>query len=363
MEKFSSFIEFFGAVYVTMSINNDFCRNFWTPEYYTEMENLLKKYNFLLSSESSKELINKVKDKYCEIQGEAQRKGSIILSYCILLLVYIGFDASLTSEQEKLAHYVPLFYCQALIFVLWILPKFFLRTWRWITFWVILIIAIYSAIRFWTIPEMYDNIIVFKAFKCQNIILLGLILIPIVCQLYLFWLYSRIYKGYLHQNFSLEYEKYKRSIKGISIKDKTMVDDVYLNAWTDIHFNDSGTDDSDITQFNNILFERLLSASSPTHSQLIMSYFKYKCNALKVFFQNLFSGSKEEQPTDVAKNYISSYKIQQPILDLSKEYAMFLTWKKGRKKNKDSKLRTFCAQNDVNYNDMRAWLRVNHPQK
>ena len=50
ISNFSSFVEFFAAIYVTMAVNNDFCSNFWTPKYYQEMESLLKTYDFSGSS-------------------------------------------------------------------------------------------------------------------------------------------------------------------------------------------------------------------------------------------------------------------------------------------------------------------------
>lgn len=50
ISNFSSFVEFFAAIYVTMAVNNDFCSNFWTPKYYKEMDSLLKEYNFSGSS-------------------------------------------------------------------------------------------------------------------------------------------------------------------------------------------------------------------------------------------------------------------------------------------------------------------------
>lgn len=50
ISDFSSFVEFFAAIYVTMAVNNDFCSNFWTPKYYEEMKSLLNVYNFNGSS-------------------------------------------------------------------------------------------------------------------------------------------------------------------------------------------------------------------------------------------------------------------------------------------------------------------------
>lgn len=47
-----------------MTINNDYCENFWTPQYYKEMEHLLDKFKFNTSSTSNKELINAIKTTY-----------------------------------------------------------------------------------------------------------------------------------------------------------------------------------------------------------------------------------------------------------------------------------------------------------
>ena len=61
ISNFSSFVEFFAAIYVTMAVNNDFCSNFWTPKYYKEMEGLLNTYDFAGSSNIHKKLRDEIK--------------------------------------------------------------------------------------------------------------------------------------------------------------------------------------------------------------------------------------------------------------------------------------------------------------
>ena len=64
ISNFSSFVEFFAAIYVTMAVNNDFRSNFWTPQYYKEMELLLNTYDFSGSSSIHDKLMEEIKSKY-----------------------------------------------------------------------------------------------------------------------------------------------------------------------------------------------------------------------------------------------------------------------------------------------------------
>lgn len=61
ISDFSSFVEFFAAIYVTMAANNDFCSNFWTPKYYEEMRTLLNVYNFNGSSSIHNQLLSRLR--------------------------------------------------------------------------------------------------------------------------------------------------------------------------------------------------------------------------------------------------------------------------------------------------------------
>ena len=66
ISDFSSFVEFFAAIYVTMAVNNDFCSNFWTPKYYEEMKSLLNVYKFNGSSSIHDKLLAQIKEKYVD---------------------------------------------------------------------------------------------------------------------------------------------------------------------------------------------------------------------------------------------------------------------------------------------------------
>lgn len=92
ISNFSSFVEFFAAIYVTMAVNNDFCSNFWTPKYYKEMDSLLKEYNFSGSSFIQDHLMDEIKHKYEIVQNLAHYRGFIVLILCIYYLIFMGFE-------------------------------------------------------------------------------------------------------------------------------------------------------------------------------------------------------------------------------------------------------------------------------
>lgn len=90
ISDFSSFVEFFAAIYVTMAVNNDFCSNFWTPKYYEEMKSLLNVYNFNGSSSIHDKLLLQIKEKYDVVQNNAHHRGFILLVLCGFLLDFHG---------------------------------------------------------------------------------------------------------------------------------------------------------------------------------------------------------------------------------------------------------------------------------
>lgn len=94
ISNFSSFIEFFAAVYVTMCIDNAYCKQFWTPVYYKEMNSLLSSYDFTASNLSIDKIKEEIESTNKRVQSYSQHKGSIMLCYCVVLLTFIGFEDS-----------------------------------------------------------------------------------------------------------------------------------------------------------------------------------------------------------------------------------------------------------------------------
>ena len=178
ISNFSSFVEFFAAIYVTMAVNNDFCSNFWTPRYYKEMEQLLKTYKFSGSSSIHNKLMEEIKSKYEVVQSHAHFRGFILLTLCIGYLIFMGYE----NEENSLivAHYVPLLYSTVLVGLTILFSGLFLTNWKWTILSVFLYGVVYIVLKIgnW---EMVASLSVSKflyTYKTQ--LMVGIILLPII---------------------------------------------------------------------------------------------------------------------------------------------------------------------------------------
>lgn len=356
ISNFSSFVEFFSAIYVTMAVNNDFCSNFWTPKYYKEMEQLLQTYNFSGSSFIHDKLMEEIKQKYELVQKHAHFRGFILLVLCVYYLVFMGFE----NESQTIDYYVPFLYSTLFVGITLLFSGKLLANWRC----TVLLVLFYAIVNFvlkiacWDALSEFSLTLFLYTYKAQ--IMIGIIVLPVVYQMYIYWLHSSIYKGYLKTHVSREYERYRRSMDGIKAKDKTKVDKIYLDAWTDVAFSSNA--DPTLTSFYQVLNKQLLIIASPSYKQLIFSWISFHFNKFihrknkshkNTIINNievpLFSRSLQEE-----KNINTT-------LDFTKEYERYCLWRKNAGKNNN--IKAFCSEQKLSYKDMCAWLRVNKPDK
>lgn len=356
ISDFSSFVEFFAAIYVTMAANNDFCSNFWTPKYYEEMRTLLNFYNFNGSSSIHNQLLEQIKEKYNIVQNNAHHRGFILLVLCVFYLIFMGFENDV--NYHNVAHYVPIIYSTILVGIVLVISNIAFKNWRSVILFVLLCVAFYIVLKVLnddTISAHPISLFLYK-YKCH--IMIGVIILPVVYQIYVYWLYSSIYKGYLKNMVSIEYERFQTSMEGIKNKEKTKVDRIYLDIWTDTKFN-SG-EDSTLTPFYEELNKQLLIVASPSHWQLINSWLKHHSKYfVHKFKQN--SNDVEKEGKVIILNQLEQYENQeQQKLDFSKEFEDYCLWKKTA--GKKSSIRAYCTAKKLQTKDMIAWLRVNKPK-
>ena len=355
ISNFSSFVEFFAAIYVTMAVNNDFCSNFWTPKYYKEMDSLLKEYNFSGSSSIHDSLMDKIKHKYENVQNRAHYRGFIVLMLCIFYLIFMGYEDE--TNRMSVGHYVPILSNTILVGFTLIFSRQILRNWRRTIFYVL----VYMFFKCVHLDVLETHVIAIAIFKYKSLLLIAIILLPIIHQLYIYWLYSSVYKGYLKHHVSEEYKRYKESMLGIKTKDKSKVDEIYMKAWSDAMF--ISNEDPTYTTFYQVLTKQLLCIASPTQWQLLKSWIKYH---MKRIFSKEKEGSQSvmnETNTNnekVLDNPLGQYECKdKKTLDFTNEYNRYTRWKK--KVGKNNSLKIFCTENNINYKDMTAWIRINRP--
>lgn len=357
--NFSSLIEFIAAVYVTMCLNNDIFKRFWTPDHYSKIKAVIGSYNFQSSSNQFEKLLSDIRSLSKRIDSISRKKGAFMLGVCVLLLIFIGFE-----EENSQELYEPLVYGCLCSFIILGLQKIIFKKWKYVVFSMILLIVIYF-ISFSCLPCWYDNQFYRLVFDYlidhKKILIIILVLFPILHQLTINWLYSSVYRGYLKDRIHDEYEKYDNSKKGIEQRRKDLIDKEYLQAWNDEYFNNGGLDWS-LTIFNQVLNRRLIQAVTPSVYILCWSLLKHWCTykipaMLKKKNKKIDSSNSG---VEIPAEYIHPQYSQ--VLDFTVEYNNFLRWRTTCGEPYPS-LKLFCDQNNIKYKDMVAWVKVNKPSR
>lgn len=361
ISNFSSFVEFFAAVYVTMAVNNDFCSNFWTPKYYQEMELLLKTYDFSGSSSIHDKLMADIKAKYEMVQKYAHFRGFVLLTLCICYLIFMGYE---TEENSKAVnHYVPLLYSTVLVGITILFSGKILVKWKHAVLTVFIYFSVYLILKVGNWSAIADFPLSTFLFEVKSFLLVLIVILPIIYQIFIYWLHSSIYKGYLKYHVALEYNRFKKSMEGIKTRDKSKVDKIYMDAWTDAVF--ASNEDPTLTSFYKVLNKQLANIASPSYRDLLYSWLSFHWN--KIQCENNKNGDIQTVANVVIQNLsqqnlsVQAESTYSETLDFSEEYKLYCKWKKTVGKN--GNVKAFCISHGLTYKDMVAWLRVNKPEK
>lgn len=108
MSDLDTFVQLFAAFYVTLSVENQIFRQFWTPAYSKTIGDLIPKYGFRNSSRFHQQFTERIQTLSRDLEMESRKKGACMLMVCIVLLgcstffpknseISIGHCISLTS--------------------------------------------------------------------------------------------------------------------------------------------------------------------------------------------------------------------------------------------------------------------------
>lgn len=356
VSSFSSFIEFFAAVYVTMCIDNAYCKQFWTPVYYKEMNNLLSSYDFSASSLSIDKIKSEIEATNKRVQDYSQHKGGVMLCFCVALLVFIGFEG---EEIHECQYYASLIYSSLAVVCLVVAPNILLRTWRWVCFWLLMIAVLYYIVETTSNVFVRDNLLLEVIFQHLRLVLVLLVSFPILHQLYLDWLYSRIYKAYLRDKVKCEYIKYEKSWEGIQSHKEVLVHEHYKEACFKSCFSTKDDDaDDTLTLFNEVLRTRLLSAASPNQLTLLCSLFRYWVTSIYSSLTYLCHRNKNEQILNAS---MEPDLAQFMIKDYSASYQDYLM--ESKKNNGPKNIRAYCKLHNLDAEEMIIWVKKTNPNR
>lgn len=338
-----------------MSINSDIFQNFWSPNYLKEFKKTFNEINFEGSSRLCSQIADNFNKKHEIIEDQSRKRGLFMLLFCIVALIVIGFETDLDSKKLAVAFYVS----ASLILLVLLTSKWLICKWKGVVISVVLITII--SILGYTYADLLfpyaENLR--KIYEVRRFILVVILLSPIIFQLIKNWLYSSVFSGYLKSQIKSEYKIYQDALKGAEEKNKSGVNPSYYAAYCDSLFN--GEEDGNITAMTNVFSSRITSFCSPGTFRLLIEWIKYrfckKKNAQVV--HEIDCKIEDKSSTAVSFFMTSSSPSLTPAIDFSTQYGKF----KEIKSKSNLSLRKFCKQENLDYEDMVAWLKVFKPGK
>jgi hypothetical protein len=347
MSDLNTLIQFFAAIYVTISLDNVLLRRFWSPNLYGIAKKALGKFDFALSTPLRESLICDIKQSANRVDRQSRQRGCFVLINCIYLLIYIAFENRLTDRYDEIIYseyYIRLCSLAATIFCsigIYIYGIFKWNQWRGIVKSCLLVVVIY--ILFYIISSLvwqdewalilYNN----RLILFIKMLVLLCISLPIIMRLTLNWIYSEVFIDSLTASLSIENDKYMKTRKGIDEKDSSLCDPAYSGVITNLFVQNSHNADLQDSEFKKALVDRLIVACKFKPSwELLRYYFIHRKDA---------DNAKDDKTSNVTNNSIEYALPQNDDFEaLCAEY-----------ESTNVSIKTFCRNKNINIDKFRSY--------
>lgn len=275
LQNFSSLLEVFTAIYVSMFLD-DILVNIWTPHYKQQICQLIKDMKIPAISYFVKKVEENIDSNAKVIGGHMKKKAAFFVVFCMGLLLLAGLEV----HSNVLPKYGYIFVVALSLFGLF---SFFLGQWIFCKFSrvvaaISLFIAFFFVLYFGGILEWVYEVanldwIDDKFAICSFLSILSL---PILWQLFVIWIYSSLYKGYMQEKIAREAYIYGKAYIAYKLRDIAALPKEYETVARDFVTRRNTDADTSLHSLNDILVCRLEDLCTPPHVlKVFWSWIKY----------------------------------------------------------------------------------------
>lgn len=256
LQDFSSILEVYTALYVSMFID-EILRDVWTPEYKQKITSLVKGMKLPAISYFVKKVEDNIDKNAEDIRGYMKRKALFFFVFSMSLLLLAGLE--LHSEILKRNEYL-------IVSLLSFVGVIFIFVGRWaydkysrVTLSIMLYCALFALLYYPGIGDYLHEITALKDIGYKTAVCSFLIVIsfPILWQIFLIWIYSSLYKGYMYEKITKEAYIYEKAYIAYKIKDMAALPREYEMVARDFVTQSSDAEDTSLNSLNVILVKRL----------------------------------------------------------------------------------------------------------
>lgn len=359
LANYSSYIEVLAAVYTSMYIDKALTE-FWAPDYFLRLKQDIDQYQLTGDDVLREKLFNENSVWISQLKNRMKRKAVFMFVIIVFILVFIGMENSIVTNMDtiQLTNLYNVILAVAFIttIVTTIFQHFLFFKWKY-TIWSIVVLSCLFLLLWygnWDFLSYMTPLSIYAAY-----IVLFLITLPIIWQLFVNWIYSSAYSGFIKSKLEHERYLYTRACSAINNSDASLMPKEYREFIAECVVSadkNRSLDDICIQGFVERHMERLKKhCTQPSIWTIIFSWCHYKFRKATTLFK------KKVPATDTIPNTSTIQNVSNVTINYSKEYADYLMEKS--KRNGRYSIREFCKSNHYDCNAMIVWLKSRNTSK
>ena len=256
---FSSFLEIITGVYISMCMD-DVLKGIWSPKYYTDLKSALKEYYLQNHDDFIDRIVKTNEQKADSIKKYMKNRALFFISTCMILLLLSGFENTY-SGNDSLFH-MSLFFAGSWTIVLLMFNKYLFSNKQYTAVAIIILIVLTSISYILNKVYLQWNI-------SNNIVIISvltILIIPILWQAFICWMFSSAYKGYIRNKLAEGKKNYEQAEKGLAEHNPKIIPSRYKTLYMDSSIQSDNAEKaktSCLDQYLEIMEQEIAEASNP----------------------------------------------------------------------------------------------------
>ena len=247
LSHFSSFIEVLTGIYISMCMD-DVLKGIWSPKYYEDLESALKEYYLKNHDELISRIVNANKEKADSIKKYMKNRASFFFISCIILLLFSGYESVFVSGADSSFQMIMFFLAVWMVFLSFFNKLLFSTKQHTVT--AILLLILLTFLFYWINNRFFGACVSDKA--VVNLVLVILI-IPILWQAFVCWMFSGPYKGYISKKLANGKVNYELAEQGINEHNPDILPQRYRELYSKLSIQSSNAEQAKKACLENYL--------------------------------------------------------------------------------------------------------------
>ena len=260
INHYSTIIQFAAAIYLTLSFDNVLFKSLWSLDYARLINERISKLSLTTSSKIAEELKRNITANATYIEKKSRLRGFFVLIFAIVTMWIMGFEQECSDKIHQVIELHLVYFVYLTLSVIGFIISCVLierLLYQFILCVLILFISFLS---------IYQNL--YFIMECHTLYWLInhiseigsiIIVVPLIIQLVMTWLYSENYYYMLSAKIKKEYDLYNQAIKASKSEElPNEYREAISQCWYDKEHGE--TNDTKITNLTKTLKERLEAA-------------------------------------------------------------------------------------------------------